>query len=155
MGQVVELDSLLEIINKLKKEKKIIVTTNGCFDIIHIGHIRYLREAKALGDILIVGLNTDRSVKNLKGPTRPINQEKNRAEVLASIISVDYTVLFDEDTPVELLSKIKPNIHVKGGDYNLKNLPEAETVQKTGGKVVFIPLIEGESTTNIIKLLEL
>ena len=151
MGKVVILDQLLNIVKDLKMHNKVIVTTNGCFDIIHVGHVRYLKQAKALGDVLIVGLNTDRSVRELKGDKRPINQENDRAEVLASLISVDYVVLFDEDTPVELLGKIKPAIHAKGGDYNLNNLPEAKTMEASGGKVVFIPLVEGKSTTNIIE----
>jgi glycerol-3-phosphate cytidylyltransferase len=151
VGQVLNLDQILEILQDLKKQGKIIVTTNGCFDIIHVGHIKYLKQAKSLGDILIVGLNTDKSVKKLKGPTRPVNQENDRAEVLASLNPVDYVVLFDEDTPVELLGKIKPNIHVKGGDYDLNTLPEAKTVQDINGKIVFIPFIDGKSTTKIIE----
>jgi D-glycero-beta-D-manno-heptose 1-phosphate adenylyltransferase len=150
VGQVVELGQLLDIVKNLKKENKTIVTTNGCFDIIHVGHVRYLKQAKDLGDVLIIALNSDYSVKRLKGPTRPINSENDRAEVLSSLCCVDYVVIFNEDTPAELLSKIKPDIHVKGGDYDINTLPEAPVIKKAGGKIVFIPFVEGKSTTNII-----
>lgn len=150
MGKTVKLNELLEIVKNLKQENKKIVTTNGCFDILHVGHVRYLQKAKELGDILIVGVNTDSSVKKLKGPTRPINNENDRAEVLAALGCVDFTVLFSEDTPVKLLSEIKPDVHTKGGDYDVNNLPEAKVVQDNGGKLVFIDFVDGKSTTNII-----
>lgn len=151
MGKVINLVELTSILEDLKSNNKTIITTNGCFDILHVGHVRYLAEARSLGDVLIVGLNSDDSVKRLKGPTRPINNENDRAEVLASLISVDYVVLFNEDTPVSLLSQIKPDIHAKGGDYNPDTLPESKTIQKNGGKLVFIQFVEGKSTTNIIE----
>jgi len=151
VGQITKLNELIELIKEQKKHGKKIVTTNGCFDIIHVGHVKYLKQAKELGDILVIGLNTDESVKRLKGPTRPVNNEDDRAEVLSSLISVDYVVLFNEDTAVELLSKIQPDIYAKGGDYTLDTLPETETVHNSGGKVVFIPFVEGKSTTNIIE----
>jgi len=150
MGQVVKLDELLKKIQELKNNKKVIVTTNGCFDILHVGHVRYLNQAKSLGDILIVCLNTDKSVKKLKGDSRPINTEDDRAEVLAGLGSVDFVVLFDEQTPSDLLAKIKPDIHVKGGDYNVDTLPEAKVIQQAGGKIKFLPFVEGKSTTGII-----
>lgn len=151
MGQVIKSDRLLEVINKLKSQNKTIVTTNGCFDILHVGHVRYLNQAKMLGDVLIVGLNTDKSVQKLKGPSRPINNENDRAEVMANLISVDYVVLFDEENAITLLDKIKPDIYVKGGDYDLDKLPETNIVQTNGGRIVFIPFVDGKSTTNIIK----
>jgi len=150
MGRVVNINELLEKINGLKSENKVIVTTNGCFDILHVGHVRYLNQAKALGDTLIVCLNTDKSVKKLKGDSRPINSENDRAEVLAGLSSVDYVILFDEETPSDLLGIIKPGIHVKGGDYNVDTLPESKVIQQAGGKIMFLPFVEGKSTTGII-----
>ena len=150
MGQVVKINELLDIIKELKSENKVVVTTNGCFDILHVGHVRYLNQAKALGDILVVCLNTDKSVKKLKGDSRPINSENDRAEVLAGLSSVDYVILFDEETPSDLLGKIKPDIHVKGGDYNVDTLPESKVIQQAGGKIIFLPFVEGKSTTGII-----
>ena len=133
------------------KDGKKIVFTNGCFDILHAGHVRYLTEAKKFGDILIVGLNSDASVKKLKGDSRPINSEQDRAEVLLGLKAVDEVVIFSEQTAENLISKIQPDIYVKGGDYNLENLPEAKIVQSYGGEVKFINLVEGRSTSNIIK----
>lgn len=150
MGQTVKLDELIDIISNLKKQNKKIVTTNGCFDIIHAGHARYLKQAKELGDILIVCLNSDESVRKLKGPSRPINHEDDRAEVISSLESVNYVVIFGEDTPINVLTRIKPDIHVKGGDYTEETLPETEVIKKNGGKICFIPFVEGRSTTNII-----
>lgn len=135
---------------ELKNEGKKIVFTNGCFDILHIGHVRYLTAAKEFGDILIIGLNTDASVKMLKGNDRPINTEMDRAEVLLALKAVDYVVLFGEKTAEELIAEVKPDIYVKGGDYTLETLPEAKIVQSYGGKVEFIPMVAGRSTTNII-----
>ncbi len=151
MGEVVTAEKLVEVLKNLRQKNKKIVTTNGCFDILHVGHVRYLKQTKALGDVLIVALNTDRSVKALKGPKRPLNSENDRAEVLAALECVDYVVLFDEDTPAKLLEKIKPDIHAKGGDYNIDTLPEAKVITGNGGKVVFIPLVEGKSTTSLIE----
>jgi glycerol-3-phosphate cytidylyltransferase len=150
VGQVVNINELLNKLKILKNENKVIVSTNGCFDILHVGHVRYLNQAKALGVILIVCLNTDKSVKRLKGDSRPINNENDRAEVLAGLSSVDYVILFDEDTPSDLLGKIKPDIHVKGGDYNVDTLPESKVIQQSGGKIMFLPFVKGKSTTAII-----
>ena len=136
---------------ELKSEGKKIVFTNGCFDILHVGHVRYLTAAKEFGDILIIGLNTDASVKMLKGNDRPINTETDRAEVLLALKAVDYVVLFGEKTAEELIAEVKPDIYVKGGDYTLETLPEAKIVQSYGGKVEFIPMVAGRSTTNVIK----
>lgn len=127
-----------------------IVFTNGCFDILHAGHVRYLAAARKLGDCLILGLNTDASVRRLKGETRPINSELDRAEVVGALESVDYVVLFGEPTAEVLLRKIKPDIYAKGGDYTLDTLPEAITVQSYGGCVKFIDMVLGRSTTNIV-----
>lgn len=132
------------------KGKKI-VFTNGCFDILHIGHIRYLQDAAKLGDILIIGLNSDASVKKLKGNDRPINTEMDRAEILGALSFVDYVVIFEEDTPIELIKKIQPDILVKGADYSGKYVVGANEVEASGGKLVLIPFVEGKSTSNIIE----
>ena len=142
-----------EDLNKLwvsLKGKKI-VFTNGCFDILHIGHAKYLKESKKFGDILIVGLNSDASVKKLKGKNRPINNEQDRAALLDELKSVDYVVIFEQESPVELLNIVKPDVYTKGADYTVDTLPEAGTVLKNGGKIEFIPFVEGKSSTNVIK----
>lgn len=128
-----------------------IVFTNGCFDILHVGHIRYLKEAAALGDILVVGLNSDDSVRRLKGEKRPINKSEDRAELLCALESVDYVFIFDEDTPYELIQRIQPDILVKGGDYNTDEVVGKDIVESRGGKVVLMQLVEGISTTHIVQ----
>lgn len=127
-----------------------VVFTNGCFDILHAGHVRYLTAARALGDVLILGLNSDASVRRLKGASRPVNSETDRAEVVGALKSVDYVVIFGEDTAEELIEKVRPDVYVKGGDYTRETLPEARIVERYGGEVAFIPLVEGKSTTGII-----
>jgi rfaE bifunctional protein nucleotidyltransferase chain/domain len=127
-----------------------IVFTNGCFDILHVGHIRYLKEARALGDLLVVGVNSDRSVRTLKGPTRPVVPEDERAELLAALEAVDYVSIFDEERPDALIKVVRPHIHVKGGDYRGDDLPEADVVRRHGGRIVILPLVEGRSTTAIV-----
>lgn len=139
----------VETFRKDHKNQKI-VFTNGCFDILHIGHVRYLQEAAKLGDILVVGVNSDASVKRLKGPERPINNENDRAELLCSLEFIDYVVIFDDDTPLKLIKKIQPDILVKGGDYTNEYVIGTHEVEARGGKLVIIPLIEGKSTTSII-----
>ncbi|MDR1835216.1 MAG: D-glycero-beta-D-manno-heptose 1-phosphate adenylyltransferase [Fusobacteriaceae bacterium] len=134
-----------------KKAGKKIVFTNGVFDILHIGHLRYLQEAGKLGDILVVGVNSDSSVKALKGSDRPVNGENERAELLAGLKPVDYTVIFAEQTPVALLETLKPHIHVKGGDYRKEDLPETAVVEKNGGEVRILSFVPGKSTTGILK----
>ena len=134
----------------LRRSKQSVVFTNGCFDILHAGHVRYLAKARSFGDCLVVGLNSDKSVKRLKGETRPINCELDRAEVLSALSSVSYVTIFDEPTAETLIKKVKPDVYVKGGDYTLDTLPEAKIVQSYGGKVQFVQLVEGRSTTNII-----
>lgn len=137
----------------LRRNKKV-VFTNGCFDIIHAGHVRYLTAAKNFGDVLIVGLNSDNSVRKLKGASRPINNQADRAEVLLALKPVDYVIIFDELTAENLIAKVKPDIYVKGGDYTLETLPEAKIVQSYGGRVEFVNLVAGKSTSNIIKKIE-
>lgn len=137
----------------LRRNKKV-VFTNGCFDIIHAGHVRYLTAAKNFGDVLIVGLNSDNSVRKLKGALRPINNQADRAEVLLALKSVDYVIIFDELTAENLIAQVKPDIYVKGGDYTLDTLPEAKIVQSYGGRVEFVKLVAGKSTSNIIKKIE-
>ena len=129
---------------------KKIVFTNGCFDILHVGHIRYMQEAAKLGDILVVGLNSDESVKRLKGPERPVNNQDDRAEMLSSLEFVDYVVVFEEDTPYELIKKIQPDVLVKGGDYNPDNVVGKDIVEARGGELRLLHFVEGKSTTNII-----
>ena len=143
-------NDISEIVEELKNENKKIVFTNGCFDILHVGHVRYLNKSAEFGDVLIIGLNSDASVKRLKGETRQLNNENDRAEVLLGLKSVDYVVLFDENTPENLLEIIKPDVYTKGADYTLETLPEAKTVIKNGGRVEFIEMVQGKSTTNII-----
>lgn len=154
MGKVINKEELKNIIENYKKQNIKTVFTNGCFDILHIGHVRYLKKSSKCGDILIVGLNSDTSVKRLKGESRPINNQDDRAELLSELNFVDYVVIFDEDTPENLLDEIKPDIYTKGADYTLETLPEAKTVLKNGGMVEFIELVEGKSTTNVIKKIE-
>ncbi len=128
-----------------------IVFTNGCFDLLHVGHVTYLNQARALGDILVVGLNSDRSVAGLKGPGRPVNSEADRALVLAALACVDYILIFDEDTPITALATLRPAIHTKGGDYRPEDLPERETVLAGGGRIEILPFQRGYSTTEILK----
>lgn len=148
--KIVTLKELIQIVGKLKSQNKKIVTTNGVFDILHFGHVEYLEKAKRLGDVLIVGVNTDSSVKQNKGAGRPINNEKSRIGVLAGLESVDYIFLFDEKDPRSWLSKIKPDMHVKSSDYKMSNIIERNVVKKNNGKIVLMPMLKGYSTTKII-----
>lgn len=150
MKNLLKKEEMEAVIKELKKNGKIVAFTNGCFDILHVGHLRYLCEAKSKGDILIVGLNSDNSVKRLKGEKKPYVPQEERAEMLLGLKPVDYVVFFDEDTPVELIEVLKPNVHIKGGDYTKESLIETEVVEKNGGKVEIVSLVEGKSTTNII-----
>ena len=127
-----------------------IVFTNGCFDILHIGHKRYLEDAKALGDVLVVGVNSDASVKRLKGPERPVNNELDRSELLLGLKSVDYAVIFDEDMPFDLIADVLPHVLVKGGDWAVDQIVGADIVLAHGGEVRSLPFVDGKSTTNII-----
>lgn len=154
MGKIINREEAKLLAEKFKKEGKQTVFTNGCFDILHIGHVKYLKKSAQCGDILFIGINSDNSVKRLKGPTRPINNEKDRAELLSELGFVDYCIIFEEDTPESLIDEIKPNIYTKGADYTIATLPEAQVVLKNGGQVEFIDLVEGKSTTNVIKAIE-
>jgi rfaE bifunctional protein nucleotidyltransferase chain/domain len=142
MRKIKTIKEIKKICEKLRKENKIIVFTNGCFDIIHPGHIKLLKKAKSLGDVLIVGLNKDISVKKLKGKNRPIIDEKGRAEILSSLSMVDYIVLFGEETPIRLIENILPHYIVKGGDYKEDEVVGKEVVEKYGGKVVIVLFIK-------------
>ena len=150
MNKITPRNELKAEVDRLKREGKKVVFTNGCFDILHAGHTRYLREARKLGDALILALNSDSSVRSIKGPMRPIVPEAERAEVVASLDSVDYVTVFDELTPLELIEDLRPDVIVKGGDWAEKDIVGAETVRKWGGRVAIMPEIEGASTTNII-----
>ena len=144
-------DGLSKILKSLKKKRKRIVFTNGCFDILHPGHISYLKKARALGDILVVGLNSDNSVRKLKGPPRPITPQKKRAELLGSLEFVDFITIFNESTPFNLIRKLKPHILVKGADWKTKDVVGRSFVESYGGKVRRIPFLKGYSTTRLIK----
>ncbi len=134
----------------LRKGGQKVVFTNGCFDILHAGHVTYLEKARSFGDCLVLGLNSDSSVKANKGPSRPINSENDRARVVGALKAVDYVVLFGEQTAEALIAKVKPDVYVKGGDYTLDTLPEAKIVQSYGGCVEFVQMVAGRSTTRII-----
>ena len=145
---------LVLLLNHLRSKGKRIVFTNGCFDILHVGHVDYLSKAKALGDILVVGLNSDSSVRNIKGKNRPINNERDRAKVLSSLSSVDYVSIFSESTPQRLIKKLKPDVLVKGGDWEVARIAGSDFVRSYGGKVKSIPFVKGYSTTSLIKRIE-
>lgn len=151
MGQVQELSSIEKSLAALRSQNKKIVFTNGCFDLLHVGHVRYLQEARSLGDALVVGINSDASVKRLKGPTRPIQIENDRAEILAALGCVDFTVIFAEDTPENLIQKVRPDILVKGGDWKISDIVGAPFVQSYGGQVMSLQFINGKSTTKLIE----
>lgn len=154
--EIKSLSELKQIRAKLKDENKIVVFTNGCFDILHAGHVDYLTKAKELGDILIVGLNSDSSVKRLKGSSRPITNENERAFVISQLKAVDYVVLFDEDTPLNLISELIPDVLVKGADWEIENIVGRDVVERNGGKVLNIKFDIDQSTSKIInKILEL
>jgi rfaE bifunctional protein nucleotidyltransferase chain/domain len=146
MGKIVSRDELKKNVERLRTDGKKIVFTNGCFDIIHVGHVRYLKEAKSLGDILIVALNSDRSVSALK-PERPINPQEHRAEVLAALEVVDYVTLFDEETPYDLIKLLNPDVLVKGGDWKKEDIVGSDVAKQTFS----LPFVEGVSTSAIIE----
>jgi rfaE bifunctional protein nucleotidyltransferase chain/domain len=150
MGQVLSTEKLLEKLAPLRGQFSI-VTTNGCFDILHVGHLRYLQGCKTMGDKLVVMLNSDISVRRLKGSQRPIVPQEDRAELLAGLTCVDYVVLFDEETPEPLMEIIRPDFHAKGAQYNEDNLPEMGTLRKIGAQVKFVPMVENRSTTSLIE----
>ncbi len=151
MGTIAGKTELAALRARARGEGKRIVFTNGVFDILHRGHVEYLAEAKKLGDILVVGLNSDSSVRRIKGERKPIVQEEDRASILAGLAAVDYVCLFDEDTPAALIDALLPDILVKGGDYAPAEIVGRETVEQNGGRVVTIPLTPSQSTTGIIE----
>lgn len=142
---------LKQVLQKLKNSGKKIVFTNGCFDLMHAGHIDYLQKARRLGDVLIVGLNTDASVRKLKGEGRPIINQKDRAKILSALECVNHVVFFDELTPANIIKFVRPDVLVKGADYKINEIVGNDTVNNYGGKVVTIPLVKGKSTSSIIK----
>ncbi len=150
MGQIIHRKNISEFVENLHKAGKTVVTTNGCFDILHVGHVRYLQKSKSYADYLMVLLNSDKSVKSIKGDDRPINNEMDRAELLCALNCVDFVVLFEESSPANLLDEIKPDVYTKGADYTMETLPERDIMIKNGTKVEFIDFVQGKSTTNII-----
>ena len=151
MGQIINRENIALFVDNLHKSGKTVVTTNGCFDILHVGHVRYLQKTKSFADYSIVLLNSDKSVRSIKGPTRPINNENDRAEILCALSCVDYVVMFDEDSPRNLLDEIKPDVYTKGADYTMETLPEADIMRKNGTRVEFIEFVAGKSTTATIE----
>ncbi len=141
---------LLKIIKNLKSKGKRIVFTNGCFDLLHLGHVRYLEEAKSLGDILVVAVNGDSSVRKLKGSKRPILPEADRTEILSGLGCVDYITTFNESDPLKLITSLKPDLLVKGGDWAREQIVGREVVENSGGELLIIPFVKGSSTTNVI-----
>lgn len=154
MGNIIKINKLAEYLAAWREAKKTIVFTNGCFDVLHRGHVEYLAEAKTFGDVLIVGLNSDESVRRLKGSSRPYFNQADRAYILSQLISVDAVVVFFEDTPYNLIKLVEPDILVKGGDYQIHEICGRDIVENTGGKVFNIRLIPGHSTTNLIKKIQ-
>ncbi len=154
IDKIVSRECLKKEISRLKYIGKRIVSTSGCFDILHSGHVEYLEEAKKRGDILVVMLNSDSSVQQLKGKSRPIVTQMDRAAVIAGLAAVDYVCIFDEITPCALIEEIKPDLVIKGGDYQGEHIPEMDAVAVYGGKVAYVLLVEGRSTTSIVKKIE-
>ena len=150
MGRVVTQTRLEKVLAELRQKRNKIVFTNGCFDLLHAGHVRYMAKAKRMGDVLVVGLNSDSSVRRLKGKGRPILAQKDRGEILAALESVDYVTTFNEDTPFRLIKQVKPDILVKGADYRADNIVGAEFVRSYGGDVKTIPLVKNKSTNLLI-----
>jgi len=151
MGKIVSQEDLIQLTAREKRAGRCVVFTNGCFDLLHPGHVRCLAEARALGDVLVVAVNSDRSVRGNKGPERPLVAEQDRAEVLAALASVDYVTVFDEPTPRELISRVLPSVLVKGADWAPDQVAGREEVEAAGGRVVSIPLAPGYSTTSIVQ----
>jgi len=151
MGKIISQEELIQVTAREKRAGRRVVFTNGCFDLLHPGHVRCLAEARALGDVLVVAINSDRSVRGNKGPERPLVPEQDRSEVLAALASVDYVTIFDEPTPRELIARVLPSVLVKGADWALDQVAGREEVEAAGGCVVSIPLTPGYSTTNIVR----
>ena len=150
MNKIVTWEVLKEQVERVRGRGKKIAFTNGCFDILHVGHVRYLREARKTGDLLILGLNSDASVQAIKGEKRPLVPQGERAEVIASLDVVDYVTLFDDPTPLRLIEYLRPDVLVKGGDWKEESVVGGNAVKSRGGRIVIVPLTEGASTTNII-----
>ncbi len=155
MGLILERDQLSEQAEKWRRENLKVVLTNGCFDILHVGHLRTFKEAKSQGDILVVGLNSDQSIRGLKGPTRPIISQDERLELLAALEPIDYVTLFDEATAIRLIELVRPKVYVKGGDYTLDTLPEKDVILRHQVEVKFVPLVTGISSTDMIKRIKI
>ena len=153
-SKIYNLPDLLQQVEKWRSQGCKIVFTNGCFDLLHLGHVDYLEKARALGDKLVVGLNTDQSVSRLKGPSRPLQDENARARLMAALSFVDAVILFDEETPKLLIEAVKPDILTKGDDYSIENIVGADFVIRNGGRVETIPLVKGYSTTNIVRKIQ-
>lgn len=148
--KILSLNSIVQITARLRKQGKRVVTTNGCFDILHVGHVRNLEFSKSLGDVLVVGVNSDASVRHNKGKDRPLVPERERAEMIGALASVDYVFIFSDKTPDAWLRKVRPDIHTKGQDRTLREIVERETLKKLGTKLVLVPYMKGKSTTNLI-----
>ena len=150
MSKILDHEALLNERERLRREGRRLVFTNGCFDLLHPGHVRYLKQARALGDALVVALNSDSSVRALKGPRRPILNQSERAEIVAALESVDYVVVFDDETPRRLIARLLPDVLVKGGDWGVDQIVGRDEVEAAGGRVLSLPYVEGSSTTDII-----
>ena len=150
MGRACSLEELLPQLDSIRGQKKI-VFTNGCFDLLHVGHVRYLQQARLLGDVLVVGVNSDASVKRLKGPERPIQNEKDRAEILAALECVNYSIVFSEDDPLRLIQDLQPDILTKGGDWAPDKIIGSDFVTQRGGQVFSLQFVDGKSTTRLIE----
>ncbi|HBE78823.1 MAG TPA: D-glycero-beta-D-manno-heptose 1-phosphate adenylyltransferase [Firmicutes bacterium] len=155
MGIILEREQITEQTAKWREEQRRVVLTNGCFDILHAGHLRTFKEAKKFGDVLIVGLNSDQSIRGLKGETRPIIPQSERLELLAALEPIDFVTLFEETTAIHLIELIKPQVYVKGGDYTLDSLPEKDVLIRYQVEVKFIPLVAGISTTEMVKRIKI
>ena len=149
--KIVNRSRLADIVNSLKKERKKIVFTNGCFDVLHRGHVELFEKAKSFGDVLIVGVNSDESVKQIKGAGRPLNTYEDRARVLAALTVVDFVTSFSEPDPENIIKELKPDVLVKGGDWKPENVIGGDTVKSTGGRVEIVPLVKGHSTTSLLR----
>lgn len=154
MTKLLTKEALIRERQRLRSEGKRLVFTNGCFDLLHPGHVRYLSEARSLGDALVVALNSDRAARILKGQGRPIMNEQERAEVIAALEAVDYVIIFDEETPRELIADLLPDVLVKGGDWPVDEIVGRDEVEATGGRVLSLPYVEGSSTTDIIERIQ-
>jgi len=156
-AKVIDLEALLALRERWRAQAQTVVWTNGCFDLLHVGHVRGFQEARSLGDVLVVGVNSDASVRRLKGPGRPVVPEAERAEVLASLGCVDHVLIFGEDTPVEVIRRLQPDIHCKGADYappSTLPIPEAEIIRSYGGRIAFLTFAPGVSTSDIVRRIE-